>query len=95
MSAIKAQAKSDGLRLLRAIDSTQAHGHGGGKDRPEQGGPPTMPGWRRATSARIDTTAPWVTFVGRARWGGRAHGYQGGRRANTTATRRTSSPGRV
>jgi hypothetical protein len=29
MSAIKTQAKSDGLRLLRAIDSTQAHGQGG------------------------------------------------------------------
>ena len=29
MSAIKAQAKSDGLRLLRAIDETQAHGQEG------------------------------------------------------------------
>ena len=29
MSATKAQAKSDGLQLLRAIDSTQAHGQGG------------------------------------------------------------------
>ena len=29
MSAIKTRAKSDGLRLLRAIDSTQAHGQGG------------------------------------------------------------------
>ncbi len=29
MSAIKTQAKSDGLQLLRAIDATQAHGKGG------------------------------------------------------------------
>ena len=27
MSTIKTQAKSDGLRLLRAIDETQAHGY--------------------------------------------------------------------
>jgi hypothetical protein len=29
MSAIKTQAKSDGLRLLRAINTTQAHGQEG------------------------------------------------------------------
>jgi hypothetical protein len=29
MSAIKTQAKSDGLRLLRAINATQAHGQEG------------------------------------------------------------------
>jgi hypothetical protein len=29
MSAIKTQAKSDGLQLLREIDSAQAHGQGG------------------------------------------------------------------
>jgi hypothetical protein len=29
MSAIEFRAKSDGLRLLRAIDATQAHGQGG------------------------------------------------------------------
>jgi hypothetical protein len=29
MSAIKFRAKSDGLRLLRAIDATQAHGQEG------------------------------------------------------------------
>ena len=29
MSAIKTRAKSDGLRLLRAIDETQAHGQEG------------------------------------------------------------------
>jgi len=29
MIAIKTQAKSDGLQLLRAIDATQAHGQGG------------------------------------------------------------------
>jgi hypothetical protein len=31
MNAIKFRAKSDGLRLLRAIDATQAHGQEGTK----------------------------------------------------------------
>ena len=39
MSATKTRAKSDGLRLLRAIDSAQAHGQGGGQDGPQQGRP--------------------------------------------------------
>ena len=34
MNAIKFRAKSDGLRLLRAIDATQAHGKGGGRADP-------------------------------------------------------------
>ena len=61
MSAIKTRAKSDGLRLLRAIDSTQAHGQGGsGRTRT---GPPTTPGWRWATSAPSVTTKPWVDIL--------------------------------
>ena len=36
MSATKAQAKSDGLRLLRAIDSAQAHGQGGVRTDPNR-----------------------------------------------------------
>ena len=36
MSAIKTRAKSDGLRLLRAIDSTQAHGQGGVRTDPNR-----------------------------------------------------------
>jgi len=36
MSAIKTQAKSDGLRLLRAIDATQAHGLEGTKVDPNR-----------------------------------------------------------
>ena len=93
MSAIKTRAKSDGLRLLRAIDSTQAHGQGGlGQTQP---GPPTMPGWTLATSARIVTTKPWVTFAERARWWGTSTRRPGRAPGNTTATRRTFSPGRV
>ena len=36
MSAIKTQAKSDGLRLLRAIDATQAHGLEGARVDPSR-----------------------------------------------------------
>jgi hypothetical protein len=36
MSAIKTRAKSDGLRLLRAIDSAQAHGQGGFRTDPNR-----------------------------------------------------------
>jgi hypothetical protein len=36
MSAIKTRAKSDGLRLLRAIDSAQAHGQGGVRTDPNR-----------------------------------------------------------
>ena len=36
MSAIKTRAKSDGLRLLRAIDSTQAHGQWGVRTDPNR-----------------------------------------------------------
>ena len=36
MSAIKTRAKSDGLRLLRAIDETQAHGLEGTKVDPNR-----------------------------------------------------------
>ena len=36
MSAIKSRAKSDGLRLLRAIDATQAHGQGGVRTDPNR-----------------------------------------------------------
>ena len=36
MSAIRTRAKSDGLRLLRAIDSTQAHGQGGVRTDPNR-----------------------------------------------------------
>ncbi len=36
MSAINTRAKSDGLRLLRAIDSTQAHGQGGVRTDPNR-----------------------------------------------------------
>jgi hypothetical protein len=91
MIAIKTQAKSDGLQLLRAIDATQAHGKGGlGQTRP---GPPTRPGWTSAMSARIVTTAPWVTSASRPRWWGTSTRRPGRAPGNTTATRRTSSPG--
>ena len=36
MSAIETQTRSDGLRLLRAIDSTQAHGQGGVRTDPNR-----------------------------------------------------------
>ena len=36
MSATKTQAKSDGLQLLRAIDSAQAHGQGGVRTDPNR-----------------------------------------------------------
>jgi hypothetical protein len=36
MSAIKTQARTDGLRLLRAIDSAQAHGQGGVRTDPNR-----------------------------------------------------------
>jgi hypothetical protein len=36
MSAITTRARSDGLRLLRAIDSAQAHGQGGVRTDPSR-----------------------------------------------------------
>ena len=36
MSVTKTRAKSDGLRLLRAIDSAQAHGQGGVRTDPNR-----------------------------------------------------------
>jgi hypothetical protein len=93
MSAIKTRAKSDGLRLLRAIDSTQAHGQGGVRTDPN----------RAAHDAGLEVGdvgsdryhRAWVTSAGRARWWGTSTRRPGRAPGNTTATRRTSSPGRV
>jgi hypothetical protein len=90
-TSIKTQAKSDGLRLLRAIDSTQAHGQEGTKVDPT----------RAANEAGLD-----VGDVGSDRYH-RALGYlvEEGALAedehtafdvgeeHPTATRSTSSPG--
>jgi hypothetical protein len=86
-TSIKTQAKSDGLRLLRAIDETQAHGQEGARVDPTRATPCCL---RLSTTS---STTPWHTFSRRALWWVTNTPQPIREIGKPTATRSTSSPG--
>ncbi len=91
MSATKTQAKSEGLQLLRAIDSAQAHGQGGVRTDPNRAAHDAGLDVGDVGSERYHRALGY--FASRPRWWGTSTRRPGRAPGNTTATRRTSSPG--
>ena len=91
MSAIKFRAKSDGLQLLRAIDATQAHGQEGFRADPARAAHDAGLDVGDVGSERYHRALGY--FASRPRWWGTSTRRPGRAPGNTTATRRTSSPG--